>query len=129
VSSDWHIWCSSAAPEVHVDTPDDDISIPYGLPGFSSGPSIGVQGFGLAAALVPFVCHWTQSETVNGEITFYLDYVALTGAVLAIPIGLYGLVRGLRAPKNKGRILGMGGAALLLGLVQLALAFGALARL
>lgn len=108
-----------------ADAGEDRISLPTG----PSGASFALQGVGLAAGVVPFFCHYRSVSTVNGEVVSYLDYVALLGAVVAIGIGAYGLWGARYAGDKKTRVIAVAAVSVLLGVVQLALGFGVLARL
>lgn len=99
---------------------DDDIQIPYGI----AGTSWTLQAFGLAAALIPFVCHANSTQTVNGVVTSYIDYVALAGGGLAVLIGPFVLLRGMRATQRKGMTMAVGGLTVAIGLLQIALGLG-----
>lgn len=101
---------------------DDDVKLPYGLP--IGGPSLSLQGVALAAAMVPFVCHYAETRTVNGVVVSYIDYVAITAGLIAIPLGLWGLFKARSATERRGVSLALAGAAVVLGAVQLALGFG-----
>lgn len=99
---------------------DDDIEIPYGI----AGTSWTLQAFGLASALVPFVCHANSTQTVNGVVTSYIDYVALAGGALAVLIGAFVLRHGMRATERKGRTLAVAGVTVAIGLLQIVLGLG-----